>query len=63
MNEDDEALGIRAEKKRKKEEEDKRKKSGESRGVRDLKKVDTTGMKKLSDSFGKGAPGNKKKNK
>jgi len=63
MNEDDEALGIRAEKKRKKEEEDKRKKSGESRGVRDLKKVDTTGMKKLSDFFGKGAPGNKKKNK
>ncbi|KAI9872639.1 MAG: hypothetical protein M1830_001388 [Pleopsidium flavum] len=63
MNEDDEALETRAEKKRKKEEEDKRKKSGESRGVRDLKKVDTTGMKKLSDFFGKGATGNKKKNK
>ena len=53
MNEDDEALESRAEKKRKKDEEDKRKKAGESRGVRDLKKVDTKGMKKMSDFFGK----------
>ena len=51
MNEDDEAAETRAEKKRKKEEEEKRKKAGESRGVRDLKKVDTSGMKKLSDFF------------
>ncbi|MCJ1292864.1 hypothetical protein MMC34_004417 [Xylographa carneopallida] len=43
-----------AEKKRKKEEEEKRKKAGQSRGVRDLKKVDTSGMKKMSDFFGKG---------
>ena len=47
--EDDEA---RLEKKRKLEEE-KRKKANESRGVRDLKKVNTTGMKKLSAFFTK----------
>lgn len=47
--EDDEA---RQEKKRKLEEE-KRKKANESRGVRDLKKVNTTGMKKLSAFFTK----------
>lgn len=46
---DDEA---RAEKKRKMEEEKKRKAS-ESRGVRDLKKVNTKGMKKMSDFFKK----------
>lgn len=63
MNDDDEAIESRAEKKRKKEEDEKRKKAGESRGVRDLKKVDTTGMKKLSDFFGKGAAGGKKKSK
>ncbi|KAI0537380.1 ribonuclease H2, subunit B [Xylaria digitata] len=50
---DDEELAERAEKKRKKEEEDKRKKAGESRGVRDLKKVNTAGMKKMSDFFKK----------
>ena len=55
MNEDDEAAETRAEKKRKKEEEEKRKKIGETRGLRDLKKVDTSGMKKMSDFFGKGA--------
>jgi hypothetical protein len=43
----------RAEKKRKKEEEEKRKKAGESRGVRDLKKVNVSGMKKMSDFFKK----------
>ncbi|KAI0391939.1 ribonuclease H2, subunit B [Xylariaceae sp. FL0594] len=50
---DDDEIAERAEKKRKKEEEDKRKKAGESRGVRNLKKVDTTGMKKMSDFFKK----------
>ncbi|KAE8150564.1 ribonuclease H2, subunit B [Aspergillus avenaceus] len=53
---DDEAEDSRAEKKRRKEEEEKRKKTGESRGVRDLKKVNTTGMKKMSDFFTKAAP-------
>lgn len=47
----DEAAEIRAEKKRKKEEEDKRNKAGESRGVKDLKKVDVSGMKKMSAFF------------
>ena len=50
---DDEAAEKRAEKKRKEEEEKKAKKS-ESRSLRDLKKVDTTGMKKMSDFFSKG---------
>ena len=50
MDEEDE---DRREKKRKKDEEEKRKKAGESRGVRDLKKVNTTGMKKMSDFFTK----------
>ncbi|KAI1354647.1 ribonuclease H2, subunit B [Xylaria sp. FL0043] len=52
---DEEELAERAEKKRKKEEEDKRKKAGESRGVRNLKKVNTAGMKKMSDFFKKKA--------
>ncbi|KAI0100254.1 ribonuclease H2, subunit B [Nemania sp. FL0031] len=52
---DDEELAERAEKKRKKEEEDKRKKASQSRGVRDLKKVNTAGMKKMSDFFKKKA--------
>ncbi|KAH0542708.1 hypothetical protein FGG08_002943 [Glutinoglossum americanum] len=50
---DDGEEESRAEKKRKKEEEERRKKAGESRGVRDLKKVDVRGMKKMSDFFGK----------
>lgn len=50
LDEEDE---DRREKKRKKEEEEKRKKAGESRGVRDLKKVNTSGMKKMSDFFAK----------
>lgn len=50
LDEEDE---DRREKKRKMEEEEKRKKAGESRGVRDLKKVNTTGMKKMSDFFAK----------
>ena len=44
---------TRAEKKRKQEEDEKRKKAGESRGVRDLKKVDVSGMKKMSAFFTK----------
>lgn len=52
-DEDDEAAESRAAKKAKKEEEERRKKGGESRGVRDLKKVDTKGMKKLSSFFTK----------
>ncbi|PYH90588.1 hypothetical protein BO71DRAFT_452669, partial [Aspergillus ellipticus CBS 707.79] len=54
--EDQDAAETRAEKKRRKEEEEKKKKASESRGVRDLKKVNTTGMKKMSDFFGKAAP-------
>ena len=51
--EDDEVAENRAEKKRKKEEEE-RKKKLETRGIKNLKKVDITGMKKMSDFFGKG---------
>lgn len=51
----DEEAEARAEKKRKKDEEEKIKKVAESRGVRDLKKVNTSGMKKMSDFFGKAA--------
>ncbi|KAI4198249.1 MAG: hypothetical protein LQ350_005411 [Teloschistes chrysophthalmus] len=51
--EDDEVADERAEKRRKKEEEEKRQKSGPSKGVRDLKKVDVSCMKKMSDFFGK----------
>lgn len=52
---DDEEVEARAEKKRKKDEEEKTKKAAESRGVRELKKVNTAGMKKMSDFFGKAA--------
>jgi hypothetical protein len=52
---DDEEVENRAETKRRKEEEEKKAKASESRGVRDLKKVNTTGMKKMSDFFGKAA--------
>ena len=56
MYEEDDAAETRAEKKKQKnEEEEKRKKAGESRGIRDLKKVDIKGMKKMSDFFGKAA--------
>ncbi|KAL8696342.1 MAG: hypothetical protein Q9201_007707 [Fulgogasparrea decipioides] len=55
MVDDDEAAEEKAEKKRKKEEEEKRQKTGLSRGIRELKKVDVTGMKKMSDFFGKKA--------
>ncbi|CAK7565452.1 MAG: hypothetical protein SEPTF4163_003369 [Sporothrix epigloea] len=49
--EDDE--DERAEKKRKQQEDEKRKKANQSRGVRDLKKVNVSGMKKLSAFFTK----------
>jgi hypothetical protein len=53
-DEDEEGNGeSRAEKKRKKEEDEKRKKAGESRGVKNLKKVNVSGMKKMSDFFKK----------
>lgn len=50
---DDEEEEIRAEKRRKKEEEEKKKKAGESRAIRNLKKVNVSGMKKMSDFFKK----------
>jgi len=52
---DDDEAAERAEKKRMKEEEDRRKKAGESRGVKNLKKVNTTGMMKMSAFFKKKA--------
>ncbi len=61
MNEDEEQAESRAEKKQRKEEEEKRRKAGESRGVRDLKKVDVSGMKKMSDFFSKGPAKKKRK--
>ncbi|KAL9136098.1 MAG: hypothetical protein Q9175_002687 [Cornicularia normoerica] len=60
MYEDDAAAETRASKKRKKEEEEKKMKAGESRGIKDLKKVDTKGMKKMSDFFGKATAAKKK---
>ncbi|KAI4168718.1 MAG: hypothetical protein LQ346_009035 [Caloplaca aetnensis] len=60
MIEDDEAAEAKAEKRRKKEEEDKRQKASQTKGIRDLKKVDVKGMKKMSDFFGKGAVVRKK---
>ncbi|KAL3427995.1 hypothetical protein PVAG01_01505 [Phlyctema vagabunda] len=53
LDEDEESGETRAEKKRKKEEEEKRKKAGQSRGVRDLKKVNVSGMKKMTSFFTK----------
>lgn len=51
-DDDDEAAEARAEKKRKKEEEEKKEKA-ETRAMKQLKKVDTKGMKKLSAFFTK----------
>ena len=50
---DDEAAEARVDKKRRMEEDEKRKKAGESQGIRNLKKVNVSGMKKMSDFFGK----------
>ncbi|KAF2024179.1 hypothetical protein EK21DRAFT_94314 [Setomelanomma holmii] len=52
IEEDDEKIAEREEKKRKKEEEERKKKS-ESLGARRLKKVDTSGMRKMSSFFTK----------
>lgn len=52
LEDDDEGEERRAEKRRR-EEEDKKKKANESRGVKALKKVNVTGMKKMSDFFKK----------
>ncbi|KAM7223993.1 Ribonuclease H2, subunit B [Rhypophila decipiens] len=49
----DEEDDERAEKRKKKEEEDKVKKANTSRGVKQLQKVNTSGMKKLSEFFKK----------
>ncbi|KAK7722911.1 hypothetical protein SLS57_004764 [Botryosphaeria dothidea] len=54
---DEEAAELRAEKKRKKDEEEAKKKN-QSRGVKQLAKADTSGMKKLSSFFTK-APAKK----
>lgn len=54
LEDDDEALEKAEAKKRKKEEEEFKKKNM-SRGVQQLKKADTSGMKKLSSFFGKAA--------
>jgi len=59
--EDEEATASRAEKKAKKEEDEKKRKASETRGVRDLKKADTTGMKKMCDFFAKKPTAIKKK--
>lgn len=59
-DDDIDAAESRAEKKRRKEEEEKKKKAGQSRGVKELKKVDTSGMKKMSDFFGTAAAKKKK---
>ncbi|KAK1759697.1 ribonuclease H2, subunit B [Echria macrotheca] len=49
----DEEADERAEKKRKKDEEEKVKKANQSRGVKNLAKVNTAGMRKMSDFFKK----------
>ncbi|OCK78420.1 hypothetical protein K432DRAFT_383880 [Lepidopterella palustris CBS 459.81] len=51
-NDDEEAVEARAEKKRKQDEDEKKKKN-EPRGIKQLKKVDVSGMRKLSTFFGK----------
>jgi hypothetical protein len=55
-NLDDEEDDIRAEKRRRKEEEEKKSKVAESHAVRNLKKVNTKGMQKMSSFFAKAAP-------
>jgi hypothetical protein len=52
FEDDEEKIAEREEKKRKKEDEDRKKKS-EGRGIKQLKKVDTSGMKKMSAFFTK----------
>lgn len=50
---DIDAAEVRAEKKQREEEDKKKQKAGQSRGVKDLQKVNTNGMKKMSDFFKK----------
>ena len=59
--EDDAAAESRLEKKRRMDEEEKKKRGAETRGIRDLKKVDTKGMKKMSAFFAKRTSPRKKK--
>lgn len=54
VEEDDEIVAVRAEKKRKKEEEEAKKKA-QPRGIKQLAKADTSGMKKMSSFFTKAA--------
>lgn len=49
----EEDADARAEKRRRQEEEERRRKASQSRGVRELKKVNVKGMKKLSEFFKK----------
>ena len=58
---DDELDGRRGEKRKRQDEEEKRKRADESRRVRELKKVDTSGMKKMSHFFAKRPLGPKTK--
>ncbi|KAJ5866023.1 hypothetical protein N7534_000576 [Penicillium rubens] len=53
---DDEEEDIRGEKKRRKEEEEKKTKASQSQAVKNLKKVNTSGMQKMSAFFAKAAP-------
>jgi hypothetical protein len=53
---DDEEEDVRAEKKRRKDEEEKKKKAAESQAVKNLKKVNTSGMQKMSAFFAKAPP-------
>ena len=53
---DDEEEDTRAEKKRRKDEEDKKAKAAESQAVKNLKKVNTSGMAKMSSFFAKAPP-------
>lgn len=53
---DDEEEDIRGEKKRRKEEEEKKSKAAQSQAVKNLKKVNTSGMQKMSSFFAKAAP-------
>jgi hypothetical protein len=51
--EDDDETAERNAAKKRKEDEEKAKKASETRAMRELKKVNTVGMKKMSDFFGK----------
>ena len=57
---EDEDVQSRAEKRHKHEDDEKRKRAGESRGAKELKKADISGMKKLSAFFAKAPVGKAK---